>query len=296
MSGQSDTGRLQSLLLKHPREAFRSQQAIARQWSALNYLGEPDLERAMREYDGLVDALAGTGATLQFLDADPRTGLDSLYVRDAAVTCDRGVILCRMNKAARRHEPDAMGRALQDCSEALPILGAIQGEGRLEGGDVAWVSPRCLAVGRSRRSNREGIRQLRDLLADGIDELLEVELPDAEVAGDCFHLMSIFSPLADDLALVFAPLLPNAFRDALLERGMRLVEVPREEFDSLGCNVLALAPGQVIAVAGNPITRRSMERHGVEVISIQAREICHMGAGGPTCLTRPLRRLMNGAS
>jgi N-dimethylarginine dimethylaminohydrolase len=288
---QSDTALLQRLLLKHPRDAFVSQEALGRQWRDLNYLGEPDLKEAIREYDAFVDVISRTGTRIDFLGPDTRTGPDSIYVRDAAVTCSKGVILCRMGKTGRRGEPTAMGVGLQSESDPFPVLGAITGEGRLEGGDVAWVSPRCLAVGRSNRTNAEGIRQLRQLLGDCIDDLLEVPLPNVKIDGDCFHLMSIFSPLADDVALVYPPLLPAAFRDALLERSIRLAEVPEPEFDSMGCNVLAIAPGQVIAVDGNPLTRRNMEQHGLQVTTISAQEISLKGAGGPTCLTRPLVRV-----
>lgn len=307
---QSDTALLKRLLLKHPRDAFISQEAISRQWRSLNYLSEPDLTRAIREYDAFVEILAATGTAIDFLGPDTRTGLDSIYVRDAGVVCRNGLILCSMSKAERRHEPAAMGDGLQAArndagaaadlmatddsdsgDEPMPICGAITGQGRLEGGDVAWVSPRCLAVGRGKRTNSEGIRQLRDLLGDCIDDLVEVPLPDARVDGDCFHLMSIFSPLADDVALVYPPLLPDAFRHALLERNIRLVEVPEAEFARMGCNVLAIAPGQVVAVEGHPVTRRNMERHGLQVFSVAAQEISLKGAGGPTCLTRPLVRV-----
>jgi len=309
---QSDTALLKRLLLKHPRDAFISQEALGRQWQGLNYLGEPDLKEAVREYDAFVDILSRTGTQIDFLGPDDRTGPDSVYVRDAAVTCSKGLILCLMGKTTRQGEPAALGEALQAEQQPagapaglsthsggpqemlpFPVCGSITGEGRLEGGDVAWISSRCLAVGRSRRTNAEGIRQLRQLLGDCIDDLVEVPIPDIDVDGDCFHLMSIFSPLADDVALVYPPLLPTAFRDALLERGIRLVEVPQSEFDSMGCNVLAIAPGQVIAVDGNPLTRRNMEQLGLQVTPISAREISLKGAGGPTCLTRPLVRMID---
>jgi N-dimethylarginine dimethylaminohydrolase len=102
--------------------------------------------------------------------------------------------------------------------------------------------------------------------------------------------MSVISPLADDLAVVYSPLLPVPFRESLLERGMELVEVPDEEFDSMGCNVLAVAPRVAVAVTGNPETRRRMEAAGVEVHTYRGEEISAKGCGGPTCLTRPLER------
>jgi N-dimethylarginine dimethylaminohydrolase len=145
-------------------------------------------------------------------------------------------------------------------------------------------------VGRGYRTNDEGIEQLRALLADGVDELLVVPSPHWNGPTDVFHLMSVISPLADDLALVYSPLLPVPFRQGLLARGFELVEVPDDEFDSMGCNVLALAPRVALAVEGNPETRRRMEQAGVQVHTFEGEEISAKGCGGPTCLTRPLER------
>ena len=80
------------------------------------------------------------------------------------------------------------------------------------------------------------------------------------------------------------------FRNRLIEMGVNFIEVPDEEFDSLGCNILALAPGVCLMAEGSPITRSRLEAAGLEVIEFQGNEICLKGSGGPTCLTRPLLR------
>jgi N-dimethylarginine dimethylaminohydrolase len=166
----------------------------------------------------------------------------------------------------------------------------IHGEGRLEGGDVVWIGLKTLAVGLGYRSNAEGIRQLSEILGDTIDELLTVPLPHWRGPDDVFHLMSILSPLDHDLALVYSPLLPAVFRAELLASGFELVDVPDGEFETMACNVLAVAPRQCVALAGNPETRRRLEAAGVVVHEYGGDEISVKGAGGPTCLTRPLVR------
>jgi N-dimethylarginine dimethylaminohydrolase len=172
----------------------------------------------------------------------------------------------------------------------VPIRGRITGAGRLEGGDVCWINPGTVAVGRGYRTNDAGIGQLRDLLAGCVDEVIVVALPHWRGPEDVFHLMSIVSPIDRDLFLVYAPLLPVPFREALLARGIELVEVPPPEFETLGCNVLAIAEREVLMVAGNPMTRTRLERAGVTVHEFAGGEICLKGGGGPTCLTRPLVR------
>ena len=84
--------------------------------------------------------------------------------------------------------------------------------------------------------------------------------------------------------------MPIVFRNYLLGRGYELVEVPDEEFDSMGCNVLALAPRICLMVDGNPKTRAALEKAGCKVYVYQGNEISVKGGGGPTCLTRPLQR------
>jgi len=276
------------MVLKHPREAFVSDLSIARQWRDLGYLGRPELHRAVDEFDALVELLEGFGIEALFLPRDDDVGLDSLYVRDAAVATDDGLILCNMGKDERRTEPGALERAVGEWG--LPIRGAITGDGILEGGDVVWIDDRTLAVGRGYRTNEEGIRQLGEILGDSIDELIVVPLPHYRGPNDVFHLMSVLSPIDRDLALVYSPLLPVPFREWLLARGTWLVETSEAEFDSLGCNLLTLAPRRCVAVAGNPVTRGRLESEGVEVHVLRGQEMCLKGLGGPTCLTRPLER------
>jgi N-dimethylarginine dimethylaminohydrolase len=149
-------------------------------------------------------------------------------------------------------------------------------------------------VGQGYRSNAQGIRQLRDLLGDLVDEVVPVPLPHWDGPDDVLHLMSLVSPLDRDLVLVYPRLLPVPFLQWLEKRGTSLLEVPEAEYDTMACNVLAFAPRRCIMLAGNPRTRRLLEEAGVDVWTYEGREISFKGSGGPTCLTRPLLR--DGAS
>lgn len=287
VGGQSDVGRLRSVLLKHARAAFGSQAAIERQWRGLRYAQAPDYARAGDEYDAFVDLLERLGVEVFLLPADD-VGLDSIYPRDAGLVCDGGIIAGRMGKPGRSAEPAALEKACLDLG--VPLLGRVGEPGRLEGGDAAWLDPSTLVVGRGYRTDEEGIRQLRQLLGDRVDEIVEVPLPHWRGPDDVFHLMSVFSPLDVDLALVYSPLLPVPFRELLIERGFQLVEVPEREFHTMACNALAVAPRRCVVLDGNPATRARLEATEVEVHVYSGGEISVKGAGGPTCLTLPLRR------
>jgi N-dimethylarginine dimethylaminohydrolase len=288
---QSDCDRLTAVLLAHPREAFADEATIEAQWRELQWTAPPDFRRAAAEYDRFTAIVESAGASLHWLPRGAGTTIDSIYVRDAAVVCDRGIVLCRMGKPSRAGEPAALEQGLAAAGLGdWPIAGRIEAPGTLEGGDVVWLGPRMIAVGRGYRTNDEGIRQLRAILGTSIDDLIVVPLPHWRGAGDVMHLMSLISPIDRDLAVVYAPLLPVPFRERLLDLGVRFVEVPDDEFDSLGANVLALAPRRCVIARGNPRTVAALERAGVEVIEYAGTEISLKGAGGPTCLTRPLAR------
>jgi N-dimethylarginine dimethylaminohydrolase len=289
---QSEFAPLARVVLKHPLDAFVDQATIARQWQSLGFSGAPDLDKAVGEFDAFVSLLRAGGADVHLLPRDERTTLDSIYVRDATIVCSRGVIVCRMGKPARVAEAAAQEKALSALTSAsMPIIGRIEAPGTLEGGDVAWLDQRTLAVGRGYRTNDEGIRQLQRLLGDTIDELIVVPLPHWRGAGDVMHLMSLISPVDHDLAVVYSPLLPVPFREQLVARGIQLVEVPDEEFETMGTNVLAVKPRVCIMLSGNPRTMRRLQDAGAIVIQYEGQEISTKGAGGPTCLTRPLERI-----
>ena len=175
-------------------------------------------------------------------------------------------------------------------SKKIPVLGKIEAPGTLEGGDIVWLNERIVAVGEGYRSNAEGIQQFKALLGNLVDEVMSVPLPHWTGPGDCLHLMSNISPIDHDLYLVYSRLIPVPFRKYLLHQQIRLIEVPDKEYDSMGCNVLTLAPRKVIMLESNPITRQLLEREGVEVHTYDGSEISLKGAGGPTCLTRPFLR------
>ena len=288
VGGQSEVGKLRRVAVKHARDAFGDAGAVEHQWRDLRYLARPDVTAAIPEYERFLALLEAAGVEMLRLPFDDTVGLDSLYARDASIVCNRGIILCSMGKPQRRTEPAAQEAAFR--AAGIPIRGRITGDGTVEGGDVCWIDERTLAVGRGYRTNEAGIRQLRDLVRDCVDEVIVVPLPHWHGPEDVFHLMSIVSPIDRDLFLVYAPLMPVPFREALTSRRIALVEVPDAEFDTLGCNVLALAPRDVLMIAGNPETRARLERTGVTVREFAGREICLKGGGGPTCLTRPLMR------
>lgn len=281
----SDWGPWSRILVRHAAATFESQARVDAEWRALHFTGAPDYRIASRQHDAFIDILR-SAAPVHEIDHAHDLTLDAIYVRDASIVTPRGAILCRMGKAARRGEPAALAAAY--VSLGVPVLGAIEPPGQLEGGDFTWLAPRVAAVGRGYRTNDAGIEQLRALLADDVDELIVVPLPHYRGPDDVFHLMSLVSPVDRDLAVVYSPLMPVPFRERLLALGFLFVEVPDDEFETMGANVFAMAPRRVLMVDGNPKTRAALARAGADVAVYDGSEISAKGCGGPTCLTRPL--------
>jgi arginine deiminase len=285
---QSMVDELKYVIVKHPHQSHVDQARVDAQWQSLFYLDRPDLGRVLAEYEQLFGLLTDFGMEIGSLPQYDRVGMDSIYTHDPLVMSERGAILCNMGKAARRPEADAFANYLTGVG--IPILGRIESPGTLEGGDVCWIDRRSVAVGEGYRTNAEGIRQLRALLGDLVDEVIPVPLPHWNGPDECLHLLSFISPVDHDLAVIYSRLMPVPFRRWLLSRGIRFVEVPDAEYDSFACNVLAVAPGKVIMLAGNPITQARLEAAGVEVHTFEGQDLCIKGGGGPTCLTRPVLR------
>lgn len=289
MLALSEYDRLSAVLVNHPREAFVSDSVIAAQWKRLNFSAPPDFSRALAEYDRFLEIISDGGADVVTLSRADGLTLDSIYTRDAAVVSVSGVILASMGKPPRSSEPAAQEQALR--ARGWPIAGAIAAPGHLEGGDLIWLDQHTLAVGLGVRTTAEGIRQLKGLLDDSI-ELIVVPLPHYPGQHDVLHLMSLISPVDRHMAVVYSRLLPSGFRHTLLDRGYHLIEVPDEEFDTMGANVLAVAPRVCVMLNGNPRTRAALEHAGAAVRVYDGNEISLKGGGGPTCLTRPLARVL----
>lgn len=280
--------KLQSVFLKSAKDAFVSQAHLRQQWEDLNYLEQPDFEKSLIEYQEFEDYFARHAVTTHLFPEDKKVKIDSIYCRDAAIATDFGMIICNMGKGGRINEPQSQLAAYE--AKNIPVLGIIKAPGTLEGGDVAWLDTKTLAVGHTYRTNKEGIDQLKAMLAPNGVEVITVELPHYKGPSDVFHLMSILSPVDKDLAVVYSPLMPIVFRNELLQRGFKLVEVPEQEFESMGCNVLAVAPRECIMVKGNPKTTQGLLAAGCKVTTYSGAHISVPGGGGPTCLTRPLLR------
>lgn len=278
--GQSNVAPLRDALLKAPGESF----GRAYEDPKHGFLHACDLEVAKREHAAFAELLASLGTNVHFIDEEIASP-DLLYTYDPLIVTDRGAIPLRPGKPNRVPESGVIERWMN--ANGVPTLGRIEAPGTIEGGDTFWLRPNLFCIGRTLRTNQSGADQLAKLVGGDVRIF---DVPYWKGPKELVHLMSVISPIADDIAVVFEPLLPVGLWQLLQELEYRLIAVPEEEYDTLGVNVLAVRPGVVIAAEGNPVTRRAMEASGIEVHTYPATEIGINGSGGPTCMTRPILR------
>lgn len=279
---------LKHVIVKHPKDAFRSQEHLSDKWKTFNYLSEPNYNEALREYAEFTSILEKYVEKIDYLPESEEVGLDSLYAHDPVKFTPNGAMILKSGKKLRQSEAAVYKTFLQE--KGIPIIGELTGDAVADGGDIVWLDGRTLVVGRGYRTNDEAIHQLKDMTADIVDEFIVVQLSHDLGEAECLHLMSFISMVDKDLAVVHSRLMPVFFRQLLIERGIQLVEVPKDEYDALGCNVLALAPRVCMLPNGNPMTKQQLLDAGATVYEYKGNEITVKGTGGPTCLTCPVVR------
>lgn len=279
---------LRRVIMKNPETAWKSTNNIKKYWKNLNFISEPKFDKAVFQYNKLISLIESFGIEILMLPRDEETDLDSIYTHDAGIATSTGIIICNMGKETRKNETKALKSFL--IHNNIPVIGEIKFPGIIEGGDAIWINEHTIAVGQGYRTNKEGIQQLKEILRSQVVDIIPVPLPHYLGPENCLHLMSNVSPIDHDLFLIYPKLLPARFIEFLKSVNIKLINVPDEEYESMACNVLSLAPKKCIMMSGNPITKKLLESNNVEVFTYDGSEISLKGAGGPTCLTRPIYR------
>jgi len=279
---------LRRVIMKNPVTAWKNTNNVKKYWKDLHFISQPKFDKAVLQYNQLISLIESFGTEILMLPKNDETNLDSIYTHDAGIATSEGIIICNMGKEVRKNEPKALKNYLLENN--IPIVGEIKDPGIIEGGDIIWINERTVAVGEGYRTNKKGIQQLRDILGNQVDDIISVPLPHWLGPENCLHLMSNVSPIDHNLFLIYPKLLPVKFIKFLKSLNIKLIKVPDKEYESMACNVLPLAPKKCIMLSGNPITKTLLESNNVEVFTYDGSEVSLKGAGGPTCLTRPIYR------
>jgi len=279
---------LASVVVKHPKDAFISQQHLDAQWRNYNYLTSPNYDEALKEFTDFEDVLRQYVQDIYYLPKTDIVGLDSIYTHDPVKFTSKGAIILNSGKENRRNEAIAYQEYLKNNN--FSILGELQEGEYADGGDLVWIDDKTLAIGLGYRTNQKGIERIKSLTKDFITDWIVVPLPHDQGVDNCLHLMSMISMVDKDLAVTYAPLMPVFFRQWLESKEIEMIDISKKEYNNLGCNVLALKPRECLIVKGNPETKKKLESYNCIVHEYKGKEISYVGTGGPTCLTAPIVR------
>ena len=176
-----------------------------------------------------------------------------------------------------------------DARGRIPTVGRIEAPGTIEGGDTFWLRPDLLCIGRTLRTNDDGARQLAAIVGGDVRIF---DVPYWKGPAELIHLLSVISPVADDLAVVYLPLLPVGLQALLAELGIRLVEVPESRVPDARLQRPRRPARRRDRGRGQPADRGAASSRGRlrgPRLSRRPRSGIN-GSGGPTCMTRPILR------
>ena len=291
-NGHSMTGDLLRVMVCPPGSAGWDTSAKAAVWQELGFQHAPDFAAAQSQHEILCRLLRESGAEVVSLPAGKSLTLDAVYAHDASLATDHGLVL--MNPGKKNRVAEAQAHANFCGQLGIPVVGEIVLPGTSESGDIVWLDSQTLLIGDGYRTNKAGIEQIRTLLSAKHSpnqvEVIPVPLPYGSGPSACLHLMSLMSMLDERTILVDLPWLTVEIVELLKTRGFRLIEIEYSERETLACNVLSLGKARLIALEENVKTNQRMRDAGFNVRTFPGSEICVNGAGGPTCLTRPLLR------
>jgi N-dimethylarginine dimethylaminohydrolase len=282
------TGELLRVMVCPPGNAGWDISGKGAAWRELGFQHAPDFAAAQAQHKILCRLLSESGAEVVCLPRAESLTLDAVYAHDASLATDYGLVL--MNPGKKNRVAEAQAHANFCLQLSIPVFGEIRLPGTSESGDIVWLDSRTLLIGDGYRTNKAGIEQMRSLLSAKNVEVVSAPLPYGTGPSACLHLMSLMSMLDEQTILVDLPWLAVETVELLKARGFRLIEIEYSERDTLACNVLALGKARLIALEENAKTNQHMRDAGFDVRTFPGSEICINGAGGPTCLTRPLVR------
>jgi N-dimethylarginine dimethylaminohydrolase len=281
-------GPLRRVMVCSPRAAGWDTPGQSSRWRDLGFLHRPEFSIAQAQHGALCRELEAAGTDVEELPSAADLTLDAVYTHDASLPSDFGLIVMRPGKANR--VPEGQLHSSFCKTLGIPNFGEITAPGTTEGGDILWLDAKTLLVGNGYRTNAEGIRQLRALLAPKGIEVLSAPLPYGSGPQACLHLMSLISLLDEQTALVDLPWLAVETVELLKARGYKFIEIEYSERETLACNVLSLGNSRVLTIEENSKTNAKLRAAGFDVRTFPGSELCVNGGGGPTCLTRPLLR------
>jgi N-dimethylarginine dimethylaminohydrolase len=277
----SEFEQLRAVLLRRPGAEIEDMEDPSK-WRWVDTM-DPQLARAQHDEMAWVYR-EEAGAEVYYVDDMREDRPNAMFMRDLMFMTPEGAIVGRPAIACRRGEEKFVAKKLAELG--VPIVRTITGTGVFEGACAMWVDRETVILGTGVRCNREGARQVKEVLERMGVEVIPFQIPYAHA-----HVDGLLNILDRDLALMFPWQTPHDVWEALRERGIEVLETPTvEEAKSGGAvNFVALEPRKILMASGNTRTKAMLEDRGVEVREIDISEL-RKGWGGLHCMTAFLKR------
>jgi N-dimethylarginine dimethylaminohydrolase len=244
-----------------------------------------------REYAAIISAFEAQGITVSLIDpaptdADPWCRYNMMYCRDLFFMTPQGAIVSNMANCVRAGEPFYAARTL--AALGIPVLHSVTGEGRFEGADALWLRDDLVLVGVGNRTNQDGYRQIREVLAG--QGVACVALPSSQVTTQ--HLLGSVQIVDRELALVRHQIIAPEVVSFLEEQHFNVARIPenREIRERQAMNIVTVAPRTVFMTAGCPEMKELYLQLGLAIAAeLELTQLIN-GAGGLACATGVVSR------
>jgi len=276
----SEVGTLRAVLLRRPgREIENIKKPEEYRWKDIM-----NPETARQQHDTLAELYRSHGVAVYYVEKMHEHKPNGLFMRDNILMTPEGAIVGRQAMACRRGEERYAAEAL--ALLGVPIIRTVSGTGVFETACCLWVDAETVIIGTGNRANIEGCRQVEEALWQmGVANVLYLQIPYGYA-----HIDSIVSFVDKKTAVIDPVHLPWNIWTALRQRGIKILEAPDpQETQNLALNVVALAPGRVVMASGNPVTKKFLKEHGIQVTELNISEILK-GWGSIHCMTAVLKR------
>ena len=286
---QNMVTKVTKVLMKKPSE-FMSKADI-KKWNYKSSLNQEKIEKNYEEFFNIIKK-SGTEIIELKIKNKKEDLFDSIFTHDPSLVINEGAIILNMGKKLRKKETDEHKKIYNRIN--IPIVGKIKGEGTVEGGDCLWINDNTLLIGRSLRTNENGIKQLAQILKNFEIKVIPVKLPKQKDSNSCFHLMSLISMLDHDLAIGCKSLISSELKEIFNKNSVKIISIPEDEYfnsETMAVNCLALSPRNLVLIKGYPKTEDVLVREGNKLNLFNGDDLCKKAEGGPTCLTRALIRI-----
>ena len=275
----NEYSRLQTVIMCPPAH-FEIRTPINITQAKWHHLGRgPDAVKRLEQYNAVKSTLEKEGVKVWEISPSEKYSYQ-VFTRDAGVITDQGAFVGRFKFDPRKGEEKPFMQVLEQND--VGVAHRLKDPAIFEGGDFMLLNQNEAFVGVGDRTNKDALAVLSDRLPS-------IELHPVHLPKDFLHLDVVLNIISPDIALAYLPAISDDGRSLLKNLHFNIIDVPKEEQETMATNVLAIGNHKIISASCNKTTNENIRKKGFDVIEIEMSEIIK-GGGGVRCMTLPVLR------